>query len=91
MNDVIEWNATKNLELKQRYGFGFEQVLVALSEGYLLDERQHQNLERYGHQRQLIVQINGYVWVVPYVIAGDIKFFKMLFPSRVETKRYLGK
>ncbi len=91
MEDAVEWSDQKNAELKQRYGLGFESILVALSEGGLLDERKHTNVERYGHQRQLIVQIDDYAWVVPYVFDGKIKFFKTLFPSRVETERCLGK
>jgi hypothetical protein len=66
-------------------------VLIALSEGGLLDERSYQNLERHSHQYQLIVKINDYAWVVPFVVDGDVGFFTTLFPSRSETKRYLGK
>ncbi len=51
-----------NAELMDRYGFGFERVLVALAEGALLDERSHPNAKRYGHQRQLVVKIDGYAW-----------------------------
>ena len=54
----IEWSPSKNEELKERYGVGFERVLVALTEGALLDSRTHPNVERYGHQHQLIVEID---------------------------------
>ena len=90
MEPVIEWNADKNAELKQRHGFGFERVLVALSEGALLDERAHPNTDRYGHQRQLVVAIEGYAWIVPFVMDGERIFFKTMFPSRRATRDYLG-
>lgn len=86
----IEWNPEKNAALKERHGFGFERVLVALSEGSLLDVRVHPNVERYGHQRQLVVEIEGYAWVVPFVQQDDQIFLKTMFPSRKATKKYLG-
>lgn len=86
----IEWNAEKNAELKERHGFGFERVLVALADGRLLDERRHPNVEKYGHQRQLVVEIDGYAWIVPFVTDGQRVFLKTLFPSRKATRDYLG-
>ncbi|MDQ6434465.1 toxin [Mesorhizobium sp. LHD-90] len=86
----IEWSPVKNAELKERHGFGFERVLIALSEGALLDERAHPNVERYAHQRQLVVAIEGYAWIVPFVTDGETIFLKTMFPSRNATKDYLG-
>ncbi len=85
----VFWNEEKNDLLKEQFGFGFERVLSAISEGNLLDERTHPNRERYAHQFQLVVKIDDYAWIVPFVIDSDRKFFKTLFPSRVETKHYL--
>jgi uncharacterized DUF497 family protein len=90
MDVDIQWNAEKNVELKQRHGFGFERVLVALADGALLDERKHPNDGKYAHQRQLVVAIDGYAWIVPFVNTDAIVFFKTLFPSRKATRDYLG-
>lgn len=87
----IGWNAEKNVELKARHGFGFERVLVALAGGALLDERAHPNTELYGHQWQLVVSIEGYAWVVPFVTDGGRIIFKTMFPSRKATREYLGR
>ena len=84
----FDWGDEKNAELKRRFGFGFERVLVALHEGGLLDNRTHPNADRSGHQRQLIVRIEAYVWVVPFVQDGDTVFVKTMLPSRKATKRY---
>lgn len=84
---VIEWSPEKSVELKERHGFGFERVLVALWEGALLDERAHPNT---GHQHQLVVAIEGYAWIVPFVTDGKTIFFKTMFPSRKATREYLG-
>jgi len=90
MEPAIDWNIEKNAELKARHGFGFERILVALAECALPDERGHPNAEQYRHQRQLVVEIEGYAWVVPFVSDGETVFLKTMFPSRKATKEYLG-
>ena len=90
MDVTVEWSPIKNADLKERFGFGFERVLVALADGALLDERAHPNAKKYPHRRQYVVGIDGYAWVVPFVIDGDRIFLKTLFPSRTATKEYLG-
>lgn len=89
MEYTIDWSPAKNAELKDRYGFGFERVLVALADGKLLDEREHPNKERFGHQRQLVVEIDDYAWVVPFVFQDQQVFLKTLFPSRRATRDYV--
>ena len=89
MEAGIHWSAEKNAELRERHGFGFERVLVAIAEGGILENRTHPNRDRYGHQRQLIVEIDRYAWIVPFVLADDVMFLKTMFPSRKATKRYL--
>ena len=78
----IDWSPTKNAILKERYGFGFEREVAAMEAGTTLGERAHPNPERYGHQRQIIVDIEGYAWVVSFVTDGETIFFKTMYPSR---------
>ena len=87
---MLEWSPQKNAALKLRYGFGFERIIVALAADSLLDERAHPNVEKYGHQRQLVVEIEEYAWVVPFVVKGNRIFLKTMFPSRKATREYLG-
>lgn len=86
----IDWNRRKNTDLKSRYGFGFERALVALSEGGLLMRRAHPNSDRYPHQEQLVVAIDGYAWVVPFVETDGTTLFKTMFPSRKATRAFMG-
>lgn len=88
---IIQWSSEKNALLIRQFGFGFERVLVALSEGALLDERAHPNAERFGHQRQLVVDMDSYAWIVPFVGDGEVTFLKTLYPSRKATRDYLGR
>ena len=84
------WNPIKNAELKERYGFGFERIVVAIAEGAVLDVRDHPNRVRYAHQKQYVLEIGGYAWVVPFVSDGETVFLKTIFPSRTATKEFLG-
>jgi len=86
---IVDWSPTKNAALKERYGFGFERVLAALDDGGVLDNRTHPNVEQYGHQRQLIIRIDDYAWIVPFVIDGERLFLKTMFPSRKATRKHL--
>src|SRR5262245_44998000 len=47
MDSVFDWNPEKNEELKARFGFGFERVVIAMAERGLLAERTHPNTARY--------------------------------------------
>ncbi|MGE0502982.1 MAG: toxin [Rhizobiaceae bacterium] len=86
----FDWSPRKNAELNERHGIGFERLLVALSDGQLLDERVHPNRQRYAHQRQLVVNIDDYAWIVCFVSYGTTAFLKTMYPSRKATRDYLG-
>ena len=89
MNGKVRWSAAKDAELQKRYGFGFDRVLAAIDLGGLLEERRHPNTERYPHQWQLMIEIETYVWVVPFVRQERGIFLKTFFPSRKATREYL--
>lgn len=59
----------------------FEDVLFALQAGDLLDDGPHPNVEKYPHQRMLIVKIGDYACLVPYVETQDEIFLKQLFQA----------
>ena len=66
----------------------FEAVVVAIEAGELLDVLEHPSQARYPGQRVLVVRINGYVHLVPYVDAGDHLFLKTIIPSRKVQRNY---
>ena len=67
----IRWSAEKSLSLKAERGVSFEEVLSAISQGGLLSVMGHPNRAKYGHQKMLVVRIQDYVSLVPYV-EGEI-------------------
>ncbi len=87
---IFDWNKEKNRILQKQRTISFEQIVVAISDGAVLDILEHPNKEKYKNQYLIIVNIANYAYVVPTVIDGEVYFFKTLFPSRKYTKKYLG-
>jgi hypothetical protein len=87
-----EFSVDKNQYLiKERY-ISFEDVVAALDNGKLLDTIDHHNMTKYPNQKIYIVNINGYVYLIPFVRKDtETVFLKTIFPSRKLTKKYLGK
>jgi len=85
----INWNPDKNMMLKAEHHVSFEEVLVAISQGALLDVVEHPNKEKYQDQRIFIVRIRGYAYLVPFVETEEEIILKTVFPSRSATKRHI--
>ncbi|MFT4815263.1 MAG: uncharacterized DUF497 family protein [Pseudohongiellaceae bacterium] len=87
---VINWNVEKNQELMESRGVSFEDVVFYLQQGALLDDLEHSNPEKYSNQRIFVLEIDEYVYLVPYVEDKNEIFLKTIIPSRKATKLYLG-
>lgn len=88
---LINWNSDKNVALKAERGVSFEEVLVSISQGALLDVVMHPNEEKYPNQRIFIVRIRGYAYLVPFVETDVEIFLKTVIPSRNATKKYISR
>ncbi len=87
----LDWGDEKNELVTEKTGVSFEDIEMAIATGNLLDDIQHPNTEKYGHQRIMIVAINRYAYGVPYVEKEDGSFFlKTLYPNRYYTRKYLS-
>ena len=84
-----DWSAAKNAKLKNERLITFEDVLIAINEGKLLDTVEHPNKLRYVHQRMFVIEVDAYVYLVPYVEDDNKIFLKTIIPSRRATKKYL--
>ncbi len=87
---LISWDLAKNVKLQKERGISFDDVLVALEAGQLLEVREHHNSERYRGQKVMFVYIQDYVYLVPFVEDSERYFLKTIIPSRKATKDYLG-
>lgn len=85
----FRWNHDKNEVLKKDRNISFEEVVLAIEADGLLDELQHPNPEKYPNQSVLVVALDGYAYLVPYVEEQDYYFLKTVIPSRKATRDYL--
>src|SRR5438105_1462745 len=87
-----EFSADKNQQLIKEHFISFEDVIAALSNNKLLDTIDHHNMAKYPNQEIYIIDINGYVYLVPFVRKDKhTVFFKTIVTSRKLAKKYLGK
>jgi hypothetical protein len=82
----FRWSSDKNQQLLAQRSICFEAVVVAIETGGLLNVLAHPNPERYSGQRILVVEVNQYVYLVPYVEDDDHLFLKTIIPSRKATR-----
>ncbi len=67
----------------------FEEVVFHIERGHVLDIVEHRNQERYPGQRVLVVNIDDYAYLVPFVESEVDLFLKTVIPSRKATDTYL--
>lgn len=85
----IDWNDEKNEELKKERGVSFEVVTSLIENQNFLDVIIHPNQMKYPNQRMFIIEIDNYVYLVPFVEEEDKIFLKTKIPNRKATKKYL--
>ena len=83
------WNNDKNEKLKEERNISFEDVIYYIENEKLHAILKHKNQERYAGQKIYIVEINNYVYLVPFVETENEIFLKTIIPSRKATKKYL--
>ncbi|MEI6125676.1 MAG: toxin [Pseudomonadota bacterium] len=86
----INWNTEKSLTLKESRGICFEDVVFHIDKGDMLDDYQHPNQKKYAGQRVMVVGIDNYAYLIPYVENEDEIFLKTIIPSRKATEEYFG-
>lgn len=85
-----DWNDEKNELLKRLRGVSFEQVVLAIASGDLIDRLRHPNPEKYPNQMVFLVKIEDYVYSVPFIEDDKKIFLKTIIPNRKATKKHLG-
>ena len=85
----FRWNHEKNETLKKERSISFEEIVLAIESGGLLDELKHPNKDKYPNQLVFVVGLDGYAYLVPYVEESEYYFLKTVIPSRKATKNYL--
>ena len=88
--DYYKWDSQKNERLKVERCISFEQIVMHIERGDVLDLIIHPNQEKYPGQQLIVVEIDEYAYLVPFVESSESKFLKTIIPSRKATRDYLG-
>lgn len=86
MRHEYDFSSSKNQQLKQERHISFEEIISVIEEGNALDVVEHPNKKKYPKQKMYVIEIEAYVYLVPFVEEGDRIFLKTIFPSRKATK-----
>lgn len=86
----LRWSPVKNETVKAERGVSFENIVVAVEAGGLLDILAHPNQAKYPRQRVLVFACDNYAYLVPFVEEEDYYFLKTIIPSRKATRDYLN-
>ena len=86
----FSWSPEKNRLLRENRGITFEEIVFHVENGDLLDLLEHPNQDKYSGQLMMVVNVEGYAYLVPFVEDDQEVFLKTIIPSRKATRDYLG-
>lgn len=82
----------KNKLLIQQRGISFEDIIDAIEHGKIIDDIIYHNILNYPNQRVLIINLENYIYKVPYIIDEQWRYcLKTIYPDRKATKQYINK
>lgn len=84
----FNWSPDKNQLLLRERGISFERIVFEISSGNELAVLKHPNQEKYPGQKISMVQVDDYVYAVPFVETDTEFFLKTIIPSRKATRQY---
>lgn len=85
----FNWNEDKNEWLKENRNIGYEDIVILISRGNLIEVIENPGA-KYANQYMFVVNFEEYIYLVPFVANEDEIFLKTIIPSRKMTKKYLG-
>lgn len=81
----LNWDQKKNEILKIKRVISFEEVALLIESGQILGIEENPSRP---NQKIYILEINKYVFIVPFLEKENEIFLKKVFPSRKYTKLY---
>jgi hypothetical protein len=85
---VLDWDNEKSNKLKAERNICFEDIVIAIEDGGLVDLINHPNPDKYPDQKVMLVRWADYIYMIPCVKTKNGFFLKTIFPSRKATKDY---
>ncbi|PVE43197.1 hypothetical protein [Limnohabitans planktonicus] len=88
---IYNWNAEKNHLLIRERGISFERIVFEITNGNEIDVVAHPNQDKYPGQLISLVQVDEYVYAVPFVENETEIFLKTIIPSGKAMRQYRSK
>lgn len=88
MKKVFDWDKKKNKKLLRERGISFEAIVSLIESGNIIATVTGKG--KYAHEKQFVVEMNKYIYVVPFVEDEEKVFLKTIIPSRKLTKKFLS-
>ena len=85
------WSIEKNEQLKSERGISFHDIVYYIERGHVVEIIENPNQRKYRGQKLYVININDYIYIVPFIEGDNEIFLKTIIPSRKATKKYLEK
>ena len=87
---LFDWDDAKNTWLKEVRGISFDEIVFLILTDNLIDIVENKNQKKYPGQQIMVVNVDGYIHLVPFDETTDTVFLRTIIPSRKATRKYLG-
>jgi uncharacterized DUF497 family protein len=91
LSKIYNWNADKNQMLVQERGISLERIVFEISMGNEVAVVMHPNQDKYPGQMISVVEVDDYIYLVPFVETEFEIFLKTIIPSRKATRQFRSK
>ncbi|MDA0847694.1 MAG: BrnT family toxin [Proteobacteria bacterium] len=85
------WNTEKNQMLIQERGISFERIVFEISMGNEVAVVMHPNQDKYPGQMISMIEVDDYIFLVPFIETESEIFLKTIIPSRKATRQFRSK
>ncbi len=86
----FDWSEEKNKKLIRERKVSFELVVACIENDCILEKVKHPNGKKYPNQHMYTINIDEYVYIIPFVEDDKKIFLKTIIPSRKLTKKYFN-
>lgn len=85
---TYNWNVEKNQHLLEERGITFERIVFEIGLGNERAVFLHPNQDKYPGQLISVVEVDDYVYLVPFIENDTEIFLKTIIPSRKATRQF---
>ncbi len=90
VGEIFLYDPEKSKLLRKTRGLGFEEMIEYIESGKAMDVIPYPNQNKRPGQWLYEVDVEGYIYVVPFYPDGNIHHLKTLYPSRKANQKHRG-